>query len=489
MVDVLQKHFTGKIKDLAENTTIQMANDIIILKPDDGYIITQAVALCKPYEGADTERVGAFTINKDSTASFVIPEQYKGSDDVLFLIRAETEENYDSDDETDLSDDPEINSVIHPETPPKQEIPPKAQPTTQPNKVIYVGDYKLTSYKDRLTLTYDNNNTFTITTNDNKYIINSVQAIYSGNFGDKKATFTNGIISADKHKYILKLKLTEDFDKVAFPKIRFTVDVADISPIKPVAENEHQTQRIYTVDDSGLNQFVRQGVEMLKGTNENYDYTSFVNQIYTLPFTLDMKLSEPVSKIATGLWSINANAREFKDIYATISCGTIKVIPEHGNGFDKSVKSVSLYLPFIPVINLDIDDCYNKDIYAEYVTNLMTGTTTVNVYSNNTLLKTFNAIIKNDMQLFNIYNNSDIGKISSTLKNKIKQAYIKIVYFEPVDNLDSYETLEHNKLSSYTNFVKTRNSTVSVGTQEEQLEIEMLLNKGIFINSLQEPQK
>ena len=54
-------------------------------------------------------------------------------------------------------------------------------------------------------------------------------------------------------------------------------------------------------------------------------------------------------------------------------------------------------------------------------------------------------------------------------------------YYKPVKNLVSYETLEHNNLSSYTNFVKTRNASVSFGTQQEQQEIENLLNGGIYI--------
>lgn len=364
------------------------------------------------------------------------------------------------------------------------DVETKEQTIPVPTKSIFKGLYSLTQYKDRLKLNYDNNNTFTITTINDKYIINSVLARYNTMGGIGNGTITNGVISPDKHTYTLTLQTIDGWSPSDFQSVDFKVDVADTTPLNPTPENEHLTQRVYTVDENGLNDFVKQAVTMFKGSVTNYDYTNFVNQLYVLPFNLPAKLSDPVSKIITGMWSINTNAREFKDIYATVSCGTIKVIPENNNGFDKNIKSVTLYLPFIPALKLDIDDCYNKEIYTEYVINLMTGATTVNIYSDNKLLNTFNTDIKNNLQLFNIYNNHDVGKLSSTIKNNLRSACIKVVYYEPVKDLVSYETLEHNKLSSYTNFVKTRNSTVSCGTQQEQQEIESLLDNGIIINNL-----
>ena len=67
------------------------------------------------------------------------------------------------------------------------------------------------------------------------------------------------------------------------------------------------------------------------------------------------------------------------------------------------------------------------------------------------------------------------------MNNTLNSCFIKVEYNKPIENLVSYETLEHNTLSNYTNFVKTKNANVSCGTQEEQVEIENLLNGGIYI--------
>jgi len=121
-------------------------------------------------------------------------------------------------------------------------------------------------------------------------------------------------------------------------------------------------------------------------------------------------------------------------------------------------------------------------ISIKYIVNFLTGKTTVNIYSDNTLINTVIVSIVTNLQLFNIYNNKDVGQLSTTLDNGINNAYIIVNYYKPITNLVSYGTLEHNKLSSYTNFVKTKNSTVSCGTQQEQLEIESLLDRGVIIN-------
>ena len=107
--------------------------------------------------------------------------------------------------------------------------------------------------------------------------------------------------------------------------------------------------------------------------------------------------------------------------------------------------------------------------------------TTVNIFVDNELYKTIQVSIIENLDLYNIYNDSINGTLSSILNNALDHCYIKVEYNKPIENLVSYETLEHNKLSSYTNFIKTRNANVSCGTQQEQTEIENLLNGGIYI--------
>ena len=236
------------------------------------------------------------------------------------------------------------------------------------------------------------------------------------------------------------------------------------------------------VDDNGLNELTKQAENYYKGgVNANYDFTEFINQLYYLPFTVDENLSDPTNKIDTGLWSLNAPAREMKDNVLNIDLGTINVIPENNNGFDYNIESIKLYLPLVLPIQIDFQDCYKKPISINYKINLLTGNATINISSNDKIISTFNQNVQTNLQMFSIYNNKDFGSLNNSINNGLLAPYIKINYYKPIENLVSYETMEHNELSSYTNFIKTRNASVSCGTQEEQQEIENLLNGGIYI--------
>ena len=258
-------------------------------------------------------------------------------------------------------------------------------------------------------------------------------------------------------------------------------DIADTTPLKPETTIA-KTQRVYMVDDKGLSELTKQAENYYKGgTNTNYDFTEFINQLYYLPFTVDENLSDPTNKIDTGLWSLNAPAREMKDNVLNIDLGIINVIPENNNGFDYNIESIKLYLPLILPIQIDFQDCYKKPISINYKINLLTGNATINISSNDKIISTFNQNVQTNLQMFSIYNNKDFGSLNNSINNELLTPYIKVNYYKPVENLVSYETIEHNQLSIYTNFVKTRNASVSCGTQQEQQEIETLLNGGIYI--------
>ena len=236
------------------------------------------------------------------------------------------------------------------------------------------------------------------------------------------------------------------------------------------------------VDDKGLAELTKQAESNYKdGANTNYDFTEFINQLYYLPFTVDENLSTPTNKISTGLWELNAPSREMKDNILNIDLGEIKVVPENNNGFDYNIESIKLYLPLVLPIQIDFQDCYKKTISINYQINLLTGSATINVLSNDKLISTFNQNVQTNLQMFSIYNNKDFGSLNNSINNELLTPYIKVNYYKPVEHLVSYETLEHNNLSSYNNFVKTKNASVSCGTQEEQQEIENLLNGGIYI--------
>ena len=445
-----------------ENATLSVTENTATLTAVNGYKITSAKITSKnPYDfSGNTRQDHTFTISPDGSNATItlVP-----SKDLDYYLKVTTEEK-------------PSKPQPQPQPQPQPSEPEKPQPQTKK----FTGEVVLNNdVKDKIKFVFDNQITVKISVTDNKYNINSLYYLYQPYPGSGLEKSSNGFtINADKKT--ATLVIPDDLLDVF--RLRIGGDIADTTPLKPETTTA-KTQRVYMVDDKGLSELTKQAENYYKGgTNTNYDFTEFINQLYYLPFTVDENLSDPTNKIDTGLWSLNASAREMKDNVLNIDLGTINVLPENNNGFDYNIESIKLYLPLVLPIQIDFQDCYKKPISINYKINLLTGNATINVLSNDKLISTFNQNVQTNLQMFSIYNNKDFGSLNNSINNSLLTPYIKINYYKPVENLVSYETLEHNNLSSYTNFVKTRNASVSCGTQQEQQEIENLLNGGIYIN-------
>lgn len=445
-----------------ENATLKVTDNTATLTAVNGYKITSAKITSKnPYDFSGSGREDhAFTISEDGSSATItlVP-----SKDLNYFLKVSTEEK-----------------PKQPQPQPSEPQPSEPQPQpSQPETKKFKGEVVLNNdVKNKIKIDFDKQITVKISVIDNKYNINSLYYIYQPYPGSGLEKSNNGFtINADKKT--ATLVIPDDLLDVF--RLRIGGDIADTTPLEPETTTA-KTQRVYMVDDKGLNELTKQAENYYKGgANTNYDFTEFINQLYYLPFTVDENLSDPTNKIDTGLWSLNAPAREMKDNVLNIDLGTINVIPENNNGFDYNIESIKLYLPLVLPVQLDYQDCYKKPISINYKINLLTGSATINVLSNDKLISTFNQNVQTNLQMFSIYNNKDFGSLNNSINNGLLTPYIKVNYYKPVENLVSYETLEHNKLTSYTNFIKTRNASVSCGTQEEQQEIEKLLNGGIYI--------
>lgn len=442
-----------KLKCNDENATLKVTDNTATLTAVSGYKITSASITSKKHNIFQEKY--DFTISKDGSSATITLTPSK---DLDYNLKVTTEEN------------------------PSQPQPQPSQPETKK----FNGEIVLNNdVKDKIKFDFDKQITVKISVTDNKYNINSLYYLYQPRIGASWEKSSNGFtINADKKTATLVIPddvLSVPDNTSYIFKLRIGGDIADTTPLEPETATA-KTQRVYMVDDKGLSELTKQAEKYFNGSaNTNYDFTQFINQLYYLPFTVDENLSNPTNKIDTGLWSLNAPAREMKDSVLNIDLGTININPENNNGFDYNIESIKLYLPLVLPVKIDFQDCYKKAISINYKINLLNGNATINISSNDKIITTFNQSVQTNLQMFNIYNNKDFGSLNNSIINELLTPYIKVNYYKPVENLVSYETLEHNNLSSYTNFVKTRNASVSCGTQEEQQEIENLLNGGIYI--------
>ena len=449
-----------------ENVTLSVSNNTATLTAKSGYKITSATITSKnKYDfSGSTRQDHDFTINADGSSATITLTPSKNLDYTLNVSSAEKPQ------------------LTPPTGTPTQPTPPtETQPTkpteTQPIETNYKVD--ITQIKDYVDYTTDKA-IITLTAKQD-VTINSLRAVADLTlFGDTQQLDTSVIKIADNKKSAT-ITVPNEYNT----KLGYTIVISgDFTKNTPIPTNPKATGtlHVYQLDDKTLEDFSTKAVETFNsGHNETYDFQKFITQLYKLPFFIPETESTGTTNILTGWYTINEPARLLNKNHYVKDLGNIKVLPVNNNGYDHNVANCTLYLPFVSPISVSYETILNHTVNIKYDTDLAGAKTTVNIFVDNELYKTVQVSIIENLDLYNIYNDSINGTLSSILNNTLNSCFIKVEYNKPIENLVSYETLEHNTLSNYTNFVKTKNAIVSCGTQQEQTEIENLLNGGIYI--------
>lgn len=266
----------------------------------------------------------------------------------------------------------------------------------------------------------------------------------------------------------------------SLPSIKAVATKPDITPTGTKAIH------IYDMSDGEINTTMNSLVEKF-GQNgpETVDFTRFINQIYRIPFNIPTDLTETVDKIEVGKYNVDVNTKQVNQDKLIIDGGSITVDPHYNNSNDYSPIECVLYLPFTKEVSLNINDIINHTINIKYNIDLLSGTTTIIVSNENNEIYTGQFNISTSLEFYGLYEDKVVNRLNSTYINDILQAYIKLIYNKPIENLVSYETMEHGVLKDYHGFTKISNIDLQ-GTYNynESTEIIELLKQGVFINGI-----
>ena len=270
-----------------------------------------------------------------------------------------------------------------------------------------------------------------------------------------------------------------DYQK-GLPSIKAVATKPDTTPTGTKAIH------IYDLSDGEINTTMNSMVEKF-GQNgpETVDFTRFINQIYRIPFNVPNDLTEEVDKIEVGKYTVDVKTKQVNQDKLLIDGGSITVDPHYNNSNDYSPIECILYLPFTKEVNLNINDIINHTINIKYNIDLLSGTTTIIVSNENNEIYTGQFNISTSLEFYGLYEDKVVNRLNSTYINDILQAYIKLIYNKPIENLVSYETMEHGVLKDYHGFTKISNIDLQ-GTYNynEVIEINDLLRQGVFINGI-----
>lgn len=266
----------------------------------------------------------------------------------------------------------------------------------------------------------------------------------------------------------------------SLPSIKAVATKTDITPTGTKAIH------IYDMTDGEINTTMNSLVQKF-GQNgpETVDFTRFINQIYRIPFNIPNDLTEDVDKIEVGKYTVDVKTKQVNQDKLIIDGGSITVEPHYNNANDFSPIECVLYLPFTKEVNLNINDIINHTINIKYNIDLLSGATTIIVSNENNEIYTGQFNISTSLEFYGLYEDKVVNKLNSTYINDILQAYIKLIYNKPIENLVSYETMEHGILKDYHGFTKISNINLQ-GTYNynEVIEIIELLKQGVFINGI-----
>lgn len=346
--------------------------------------------------------------------------------------------------------------------------------------LVYTTNYTVDVSQIQNYIDYTTNQlTITLKAKEN-VIINSLHVTVDESWAGESYTLKDDVISIGTDKKTATITVPNEYNDT-LDKIVITGDFSNLTP-PPVNPSGTNSIHVYQLDDDTLTKFSTQAMKYFQGgTNTVYDFQKFITQLYKLPFNIPENESTETTNISTGWFTVNEPARKLNKTRYVLDLGTIKVINVNNNGYDHNVKSCTLYLPYVSPLNVPYETILNHNLNIKYDTDLLTGKTTVNIFVDKELLNSFQTNINENLDLYNIYNDTINGTLSSILENTLDHCFIKVEYYQPVGNLVSYETNEHGTLKDYHGYVQTKNTIVSCGTHDEQIAIMQLLEQGVII--------
>ena len=330
-------------------------------------------------------------------------------------------------------------------------------------------------------VTYTTNGLVITLTAKDKILINSLHAAAELTVLGESYKLDDSTISIAADKKSAAINVPTNYNSSGY-EITITGDFSNQTPT-PTNPTGTNSIHVYQLDDETLTKFSTDAIQYYQSGNAQtgYDFQKFITQLYKLPFAIPETESKGTTNILTGWYTINRPARKMKNTHYILNLGTIKVVNANNNGFDHNVANCTLYLPYVSPINVSYETILNHNLNVKYDTDLLAGKTTVNIFVDDKLLNTLQTNINENLDLYNIYNDSINGTLSSILNNTLDHCYIKVDYYKPIENLVSYETNEHGVLKDYKGYIQTKNTIVSCGTNEEQQAIKQLLEQGVII--------
>lgn len=244
---------------------------------------------------------------------------------------------------------------------------------------------------------------------------------------------------------------------------------------------------LYFTNDKELSKLSK--VRFYKSSGENVeimDYGTFIYNLMSLPFEIPSDMLIDTATIQLGDYDSNVETTLIKGHLLNINIGNIKVDEKYNNVYDYINTQCFLHLPFVEKIEVNVEYVVNHTITINYVVDLYTGKTTVNIVSDftNKVFTSRSFDLGYKIPFISDQSNTLVSELKTMVDNDIRTAFIEIVRNIPYDTTTPFgkETIDYGVLSRYTGYIEVNNVLLNVSaTNAEKSEIEHLLKQGVFI--------
>ena len=224
-----------------------------------------------------------------------------------------------------------------------------------------------------------------------------------------------------------------------------------------------------------------------EGSVAPIDYGSYIASLYTIPFDIREYRSVEKHSIELGGRQLNVNSFIIDKSLITINVGSIIVDGKYDNLYDYINTTCILNLPYVNKIELDTSLVIDNTIDVEYVIDMYSGETTVNVYTSLTGEIMYSNIVELGSAIPFFQKSTDVvvdKSVGQLIYNNVTKPFIEVIRNIPYGDNGEFGsfTSEYGVLGDYSGYLEV--DKVDIGsncTKQEKLEIEQLLKIGVFI--------
>lgn len=346
-----------------------------------------------------------------------------------------------------------------------------------PLKVI-VEETRYGTYKDVEPITIDNAITNTITIKNNKAgeVFNLTEIDFKGYQPKTMAPdLLEWDITPDNYSTMVK------YNRASFiPYLQF-------EPRATTPVEDYPFLKIYKVDDDNLkilsNEVVERVGKVERDPNgnviKNYDVTGHIVNLLRIPYPIEVE--DELVQINMKNSAMEAQGQPIINYLKIVELGSITCGHDVLKGIGYKNIEFNLFIPNFKPISLDVAKVFDRKVDIKLIIDLTTGIGTLNLSMNGAVFKVESSTIAKEIPFRP--DNINISLKTDVLHTDFINPYLEINVLDPNNaiNLNQLKQRDVNK-SSY-KYLKTDHIFLNTKANYlEQLELEALIRKGVFIN-------